>query len=327
MPLDIVFFGSGAFAVPALEWLAASPHRVRLVVTQPPRPAGRGRRTTPTPVAQAAARLHCPLIETPDVNDDPTASQIIDTGAVLGVVVAFGQKIGAAILNGLPRGCINIHASLLPRYRGAAPIQWAIIHGEHRTGLTVFRLTERMDAGPILVQRAVEIGPVETAGELHDRLAALGPEVLRESLALFEGGADPPGTPQDESRATRAPRLHKQDGWIRFDQPAEEVVRWIHGLNPWPGATCRCRDPESALTETVTLLRARPHGSDEAAPPAPGALHPARYWVAAQPGWVEILEIRPAGGRAMSWRDYVNGRRLSAAARFEALTETTTSRE
>lgn len=196
--MRIVFLGSGAFAEPTLRWLAQSGHDIPLVITQPARGSGRGRRTARTPVAAVAQELGLQVASVEDVNAPEFVAGLRELDARVGLVIAFGQKLGPDLLSAVRGGCINLHASLLPKYRGAAPINWAIVRGEDRSGCTVFRIASRMDAGPILVSRWTAIGAEETAGELHDRLAGVGVDAVQAALAMFEEDAIPDGEPQDE---------------------------------------------------------------------------------------------------------------------------------
>jgi methionyl-tRNA formyltransferase len=317
--MRIVFFASGEFAVPALRWLANSPHEVAAVVTQPARPSGRGRKTVPTPAAECAAQLRMPVIECPDVNELAFVERIRKLNARLGIVIAFGQKIGREIIESLPCGCVNLHGSLLPKYRGAAPIAWAILCGEEKTGVTVFRLVDRMDAGDILVQRETLIGPDETAGELHDRLAMIGPDAIEATLPLFENEDSPAGRPQDERRASIAPKLSKQAGRLDFRRGAIQLARQIRAMSPWPGARCVFRTADRSHEETVTILRARPNEATRAASAHESGCITSTYEVATSQGTVEVLEIQPAGGRPITFKDFVNGRRIKPGDRFETL--------
>jgi methionyl-tRNA formyltransferase len=323
--MRIVFVASGAFALPTLRWLATSEDEVALVVTQPARAAGRGLRTTRTPVHALAEELNLPILESDNVNRPEEISRIGSLRADLAWVIAFGQKIGDEFRSMLPGGCLNLHASLLPRYRGAAPVHWAVIEGEERTGCTVFRVVDRMDAGPILTTRWTYIKDDETTGELHDRLAAIGVDAVQDAMSQFGGGHAPPGVPQDESQATRAPKLSKQDGWIRFDRPAAEVSQRIRGLTPWPGAAVRFH-AAGGRWENVLLCRAR-RAENPAAPMIPPGTIDARRYVAALDGFVEPLEIKPSSGRLMTWPEYVNGRQVSAGDTFRPLCESETSRQ
>jgi len=310
----VLFFGSGRFGVPTLAGLLAAGHDVAAVVTQPPRPAGRGRRARPTPLAEFAAQRGLPVRAVEDVKDVALTGELPSIGARLGVVVAFGQKIGPALLSGLPGGCVNLHASLLPKYRGAAPIQWAIINGEQVTGVTVFRLTERMDAGPILTCRQTPISQEDTYETLHDRLAEIGVEAVLEAVERFERETDPAGEPQDESQASRAPKLRKEDGRLDFSWPAPRLSSLIRGTWPWPGAGCRFLAADGSRDEPVTLARAVVgEGAGTAA--EPGLITETLHLAAGQ-GTLIIRELKPEGGRLMSWPDFVNGRRVRAGDRF-----------
>lgn len=315
--MKIAFLASGEFALPTLRWLVTSDHKVAAVVTQPARESGRGRRKTPTPAAAAARDLGLPLFEVEDVNDAAFALRLYQTGAELGLVIAFGQKLGAELRAALPRGFINLHASLLPKYRGAAPISRAILDGAEKTGVTVFKIVERMDAGPVLTARWTMVKPEETAAELHDRLAAIGVDAVRAALDLYANGASPAGAEQDHAAATRAPKLTKADGRLSFDRPAGEVVRHVRGMWSWPGANVRFESPDGRW-ELVTLARVRVAETDEVPQLPPGTLDQRRY-VAARDAFLEILELKPASGPLMTWRDYVNGRHVRPGDRFVML--------
>lgn len=329
--MRILFLASGAFAQPTLRWLAQSRHEVPLVVTQPARGSGRGKRMTRTPVAALAEELGIEVVQAEDVNDPTFIKNLQALDIRLGVAVAFGQMLRSDLLASLPGGFINLHASLLPKYRGAAPINWAIVRGEERTGCTVFRIERKLDAGPILVSRWTSIKPEETAGELHDRLAGIGVDAVSAALELYEQEDLPAGTPQDHSQATLAPKLLKSDGAIDFDQPAADVANHICGMSPWPGAAARFEGADGRW-ENVTILRARvaeiaadstaqapsSDAASPAAPPEPPGTFDYRRYITTQSGHVEVLEIKPSSSRAMSWQDYVNGRHLAAGDRFIA---------
>jgi len=312
--MRILFLGSGEFAVPTLRHLAQSIHELPLVITQPARPSGRGRRTTPTPLCQAAIELELETLEVEDINAPEIVARIQALDTRLGLAIAFGQKIGPELLESMPGGCINLHASLLPKYRGAAPINWAVVRGEERTGCTVFQIVEPMDAGPVFVSRWTAIRPEETAGELHDRLAGIGVDAVDAALALFDEGAIPQGTPQVDAEATRAPKLKKADGYIRFDRPAAEVIRHIHGMTPWPGAAARYQSDDDRW-EKVNIARVRRAEVPGSPTIAPGTLDERRF-VATDDAFIEILEIKPSSGRIMTWPDYVNGRHVAAGDQF-----------
>ncbi len=309
--MDIAFLGTGDFAVPALEALVRAGHDVRVVISQPDRPAGRGRRVRPTPVRAAAEALGLRHIQTADVN---AVSPETWLGVELGVVAAFGQKLGAGLLARVPRGFVNIHGSLLPKFRGAAPVQWAILTGEQQTGVTVFQLDERWDAGPILAQDVTAIDPLETADELHDRLAKIGARLIVETLDRLEHGRLRP-EPQDPSQASRAPKLSRADGWVDFTRPAEVVARRIRGLWSWPAVHATIELPQR--TEPVLLVRAcvgDPDGRpDERC--RVGTLVPDGT-VQTGRGTIRLLEVQPAGRRVMRFEDYARGRRLDRPVRI-----------
>src|SRR5512143_2256805 len=223
--------GSPEFAVPCLRALAQH-HEVALVVSQPDKPAGRGAQLTPPAVKVAALELGLPVIQPRSARTGELERALRESGAEVAVVVAYGKILPKAVLEALPRGCINVHASLLPKYRGAAPVQWAVIDGEPETGVCIMQLDEGMDTGPVLLERRVPIDPTETSGELLARLAPIGAQALLEVLA------QPAWQPavQDHSRATHARMLTKADGAIDFSQPAPAVAARIRGVDPWPGA-------------------------------------------------------------------------------------------
>lgn len=306
--MRVAFVGTGEFGAPALRALHAARHELVAVISQPDRPAGRGREVRPTPIHAAAAALGLPHLQAEDVN----APAIVEAcrPAEIGVVVAFGQKLGRPLLETLPRGWLNIHGSLLPKYRGAAPYQWAILNGDEYTGVTVFQLDERWDTGAIWAQRATPIGPTETADELHDRLAELGAELIIGALADLQAGRITP-RPQDPAQATRAPKLSKADGTVDWTAPAARIVRRIHGLWSWPAAACTFAS-RSGRQERVLLARAEPADHDAAPSGAfpPGAFHPDGT-VQAGAGRVRLLELRPAGGKLMSFAAFARGRRIA----------------
>ena len=255
----------------------------------------------------AALAAGLPVLQPPRLRDPGWAERLAALGADLAVVVAFGQILPKAVLDAPARGSINIHASLLPRYRGAAPIQWAIIRGEIETGITTFAMDPGMDTGDVLLARPTTIGADETAGELSARLARLGAEVIVETLDRL---ATLTPTPQDHAAATLAPRLKKGDGAIDWTRPARDLVNLARGCNPWPGATAQ------AAGGALTIWRARASGG--AARGAPGTLqaHEGALAVATGEGLLLPVEVQPENRRAMAWADYLHGVRLAAGARL-----------
>jgi methionyl-tRNA formyltransferase len=233
--LRVAFMGSPEFAVPTLEAVLAA-HQVVAVVTQPDKPAGRGQRLEPPPVKAVAERAGVPVLQPRSARTPELVDELRRLAPDVAVVVAYGKILPQAVLD-VPRlGCLNVHGSLLPRYRGAAPIQWAIIRGETETGITIMKLDAGMDTGPMLLRRAVAIGEDDTAGTMAARLAPVGAELMREALARLEAGGLVE-TPQDGSLATLAPMLTKEDGRIDWSQPAAAVRDRVRGVDPWPGAT------------------------------------------------------------------------------------------
>ncbi len=233
--MRVVFLASGAFAVPSLEALLDAGHEVAALVTQPDRASGRGQALAPPPVKPVAERRSVPVLQLPKVRTPEAQAALRELRPELSVVVAFGQILPRAVIDIAPRGTVNVHASLLPRLRGAAPIQWAIANGDAETGVTTMQIDEGLDTGPLLLARATPIGPDETAAELEPRLARLGAELLVETVAGLERGALRP-TPQDASRATLAPLLRKEDGRVDWTLPGRAIACRARGFHPWPGA-------------------------------------------------------------------------------------------
>jgi len=312
--MKIVYLGSGEFGLASLDALLASKHELRFIVTQPPRPAGRGRKSTPTPVACWANAHSIHFIQTQDVNTPEIRQEIASYEPDLIVVIAFGQKIGNELINlPGPGRAINVHGSLLPKYRGAAPINWAIINGETETGISIITLAEKMDAGQILAQRKTEILPDETAGELHDRLAKIAAPLLLETIDRIADGTAV-YSEQDHSQATLAPKLKKSDGFLDFNEPAEVLARRIRGLSPWPGALAIYSSQKTQKSLQVTITRAaivrQQHPDFQ-----PGVFDEDLNVVCGN-GGLKIIEIKPAGSRLMSFKDFVNGQQTQPGDMF-----------
>jgi methionyl-tRNA formyltransferase len=304
----LVFLGSGEFGLPTLKWLLGpeSGHFVAAVVSQPDRPAGRHRELTPTPIAAYAQQQGVLTFKSDDVNTPEFIAQIDELKPDAAVVIAFGQKLSPPLIGALGKLAVNLHASLLPKFRGAAPINWAMINGEKVTGVTVISLAQRMDAGLVYARAETPIDPLETAGELHDRLATLGPELIEKLLADLERG-ELRGEPQDEAGATKAPKLSKADAIVSFNAPADEVRRRIHGLTPWPGVRVTWRRQSDGKEQPLSLLRVAAETSPSGQPPGT-VLEGQR--VATADGAVRLLEVQTPGGRAMRIEDFVRGHPL-----------------
>jgi len=304
--MRIIFIGSGQFGIDCLNALEQSSHSLRFIVTQPPNPAGRGRKPSPTPTANWANAYSIPFLETDNVNTPETIEKLADYNPDLIVVIAFGQKIGNELINLPPKGAINVHASLLPRYRGAAPINWAIINGEAETGISIITLAEKMDAGSILAQSKTNIAPDETAGQLHDRLAQMAAPLLLKTIEQIADGSII-YTEQNHSEATLAPKLKKSDGFIDFAETAESLERKIRGFWPWPGASATFLSKKTNKSIRVTIATAEIVEASNRAGLSPGTLDE-NLNVTCGANALKIKKIKPAGSPLMDFKDFVNGR-------------------
>jgi methionyl-tRNA formyltransferase len=304
--MNIVYLGSGEFGLECLNALAQSSHSLDFIVTQPPRQAGRGRKPTPTLVAGWAKAHSVPFIETENVNAPEMLQKIAGYKPDLIAVVAFGQKIGNELVKLPPKGTINVHASLLPKYRGAAPINWAIINGETETGICIITVAEKMDAGEILGCVATNIAPDETAGQLHDRLACMAAPLLLETLDKIANGTAI-YTQQDHSKATLAPKLKKSDGFLDFAEPAEILQRKIRGLWPWPGASAIYVSQKTGKSLRATFAMAQVVKTSNPAHLPFGTLDENLNVICGEDA-LKIVRIKPDGSALMDFEDFVNGR-------------------
>jgi len=312
--MNIAYLGSGQFGLPCLDAMAQSSHKIALVVTQPAAPAGRGCKSRPTPVAGWAAEHCVPVIEAADVNAPEIINRLAGYKPDILVVIAFGQKISRQVVNVAPKGAINVHASLLPKYRGAAPINWAIINGETETGVTIITVAERMDAGDILAQAKIEISGDETAGELGERLAKLAAPLLVTTVDRIATGAAVYAK-QDDSKATCAHKLKKSDGFLDFAEPAELLHRKMSGFWPWPGATALYKSKKSARTERVIFAKAEIMRMANPQKLPPGTIDENLNVVCGK-NRLQIMKLKPENSRLMTFADFVNGRRACPGDQF-----------
>lgn len=305
MSARVALLGSGAFAIPSFSALAATPDiEVPLVITQPDRPAGRGRVLEPTPVGAWAAREGLRVVKPEDINAPEWVELLARERIAALAVIAFGQKLSPAVLDG--RVACNLHGSLLPRWRGAAPIQRSVMAGDDEVGVTVISIASQMDAGVVYARAATTIGPSETSGDLHDRLAQLGvPAMVGVVQGLLDGTAR--GTTQDESLATRARKLSRTDAWVDLRGSARDVCARINGLSPWPGTDCTIAGDGHEFMP-IKLLRCR--AVDASLPMGSVATSGV---VGCGEGAIEVLEAQVPGGKPMPLVDLMRGRRWSRA--------------
>jgi methionyl-tRNA formyltransferase len=298
--MRVVFLGTPEFAVPSLEALAASRHQLAAVFTQPDRPKGRGRQVTESPVKIAARNFGIDVLQPERIRRPEAVEQLRQLAPEMMVVVGYGQIIPQILIDLPCYGILNVHASLLPKYRGAAPIQWAIANGETETGVTIMQIDAGLDTGEMLLKRAVSIGPDETAPELSGRLAPLGAELLLQAIEQMEDGTVR-REKQDDREASLAPILKKEDGLIDWSRPAPHISNRLRGFTPWPGAYTHFRG------EQLSVLRARAVAENVA---GTGTLHVEKRRVFAGCGQstaLELLEVQLAGKKRMPADAFANG--------------------
>ncbi len=304
-PLRVVYFGTPAFAVPALRALLASPHQVVALVSQPDRPSGRGQHVGPTPTKQIALEANVPILQPLKLRDEAFGSTISSLNADLGVVAAYGRILPDALLK-IPRlGMINVHGSLLPRYRGAAPVHRAVIAGEEMTGITIMRVVAQLDAGPMLATATRSIGPDETSVEIEQALAEISAGTLVDVVdRLAEGPVME--TPQDDALATYAPKLEKTESSIDWALPARDIHNRVRGLQPWPMASTTIHGTRFVIHRT----RLTDQVNDAAAGTVVEAGGDVLSVVAGDRKVLRVLMIQPEGRRAMTAREFLSGRKL-----------------
>ncbi|KPK51704.1 MAG: methionyl-tRNA formyltransferase [Thiotrichales bacterium SG8_50] len=306
--MRLIFAGTPDFAVPCLEALIAAGHEVVAVYTQPDRPAGRGRKLQPSPVKACALRHHLPVHQPETLKNEAGQLEAFNADAM--IVVAYGLILPASIL-AIPKfGCLNVHASLLPRWRGAAPIQRALEEGDRQTGVTIMQMDAGLDTGDMLLTATTAIGPNDTGGTLHDRLASLGAEALVAALARLANG-QLARAPQDDNLATYARKLSKSEGEIDWRQPADLLQRKVRAFEPWPGSSCTWGQRKLRIRQATAI--------DVASADTPGTVVHADndgIDIATGDGQLRIERLQLAGGKPQSAREFLNGHALRAGDRL-----------
>ena len=323
--MRVVMLGTGLFAEPTFEALLSRPGLVVGLFTQPDREAGQERgstRQTGRGMKTIAQEHGVPVFQPERINTPEGVEMLRSLNPDLGVVAAYGQIFKEDTLAAVPQGFVNVHASLLPKYRGAAPINWAIYHGETRTGVSIFRITRGVDTGRVVAMEAVEIGPDETAGDVEARLAPLGARLALSVVDRLAAGETLEGTPQDDSQATKAPKLKKEDGDLDWTRTAAQVCCQVHAMHPWPTAyTHWLRDGQPPLR--LIVHRARVHESPPS-PLAPGeiAAHSSDVLIVGAGGGtaVEVRDLQPAGKKRMTAAEFLRGRRPQPGDRLGRVT-------
>lgn len=304
--LRVVFMGTPDFAVPTLMEIVGQGHEVVACYTQPPRPAGRGMEPRPSPVAKAASQLGLEVRHPTSLRDEAAQQAFADLGADVAIVVAYGLLLPQEILDAPTYGCLNLHASLLPRWRGAAPINRAIMAGDAVTGVAVMKMEAGLDTGPVAMVERVAISSSDTASDLHDTLAKIGADLMVRALAaLSRGSLDFQSQP--EAGVIYAKKISKDEARLDFDQPAETVLKHIHGLSPFPGAWCEWQS--AGKSERLKILRVATEAYDGHA--APGTILDAGLLIACGQGALRPTLIQRAGKGAMPTEDVLRGVRVS----------------
>jgi len=312
--MRILFLGTGDIAIPSFDAIANAPqHELVGLVTQPDRPAGRRRELKAPAIKKRAGELGLPVLQPEKIRRPAALEEIRNLSPDVGVVMAYGQILPKAVLEFPRYGCLNLHASLLPRHRGAAPIQAAILEGDRETGVTVMYMDEGLDTGDIMLMEALEIGAAETGGELHDRLGLLAGTMIVEALDQLEAGSAP-RVSQNEARATYAPKISREDGRIDWASSATAIARMIRAYHPWPGAFATFQTNTGA-TRVAKILRAEPLAAATPNDAPPGSLRPESQYLEIQcgEGALRILELQPEGKRPMAVADFLRGTQVERA--------------
>lgn len=311
----IIFMGTPDFAVPSLQTLIHAGEEVIAVVTQPDKPKGRGKRLAAPPVKELALRYNIPVLQPVKIRDEGFINIIKDLCPDIIVVIAYGKILPKAVLDIPPKGCINVHASLLPKYRGAAPINWAIMNGEKETGVTTILMDEGMDTGDILLTQRISIKPEDTAADIHDRLKHVGATLLVETIKEVRSGTLRP-IPQAHIHATYAPMLKKEDGRIDWGVGPQEIINLIRGLNPWPGAYTRWEGMQIKIFKAYELSGEKSAKADG----EPGTvikISADGVDVATGKGILRVTELQPENRSRMSASEFIRGYKIGKGQIFD----------
>lgn len=318
--MRILFMGTPDFAVSSLEALIKTEHEIIGVVTQPDRPKGRGQKLTPSPVKSSAVESGLEVYQPQKIKTPEFVTQLREMTPDIIVVAAFGQLLSKEILELPKHGCINVHASLLPKYRGAAPIHWAVINGETKTGITIMQMDEGLDTGDAIIAGEVDIQPEDTTGIIHDKLAELGASLLVEAIEMIDSG-QAVRVPQDDSKATYAPLLTKETEKINWNKTSKEICNQVRGLNPWPGAYT---DYDGKVLKIWQVRSCEP---GDVAGPIPdlqefqageviGRIPGAGFAVAVAGGCVAVTEVQLQGSKRLRAEDFMNGHNIGKGIRL-----------
>ena len=312
--MKIIYLASDSIAAPCLQELARGPHQLLAVITQPDRHAGRGRKLHPTPIKLLAQELGLEVRGPEDVNAPQILSDIANLNPDLIVTFAFNQKLGQNLLEIAPRGAINVHPSLLPKYRGAAPLARAILNGDTQTGISIINMVEDLDAGDILAQHPYRIDPQHTTGTLAEYLGREAAGILAKVLDQIENGTVK-SSPQDHSQASGAPKMKKSEALLDFFLPASELVNYIRAFTPWPGAFAFFHSQTKTKPERVVITWAVAEKNDSPTNRQPGTLLNDLSIQCGQ-GLLRIEKIKPAGSKEMHWKSFANGRKIQPGDRL-----------
>ena len=303
--MKIAFFGTPDFAAASLKRLIEDGHEILAAFTRPDMPKGRGYKLTPPPVKELALEHGIPVFQPTKLKNGEVARQLTEMSPDIVVVVAYGRLLPKAILDVPPLGCVNVHGSLLPAYRGSSPIQWTVLNGKKEAGVTTQYMAEGMDCGDIILQKSTPVGENETSAELYDRLEALGAQCLSETMKLFEGGKKAPSVPQDESKASPAPMLEKAMGKLDFSKSAQEVHNWIRGMNSWPSAFTKYKGKLLKVHHSEVAEQEGRLGS-------PGeVIDPENFVVACGKGAVRFTEVQLEGAKRLDSKTFLRGKSLA----------------